>query len=116
VVAVVKEEELPPPVEAEKMRGLTDFQEQYFCGPLYLSDEPRTLYEFLGNKPIFTWRTLGKARACRAARHPIGGAPPHDRGPLMPARSLVRVARPLHSAQPAEGACCARRHAVRDAH
>lgn len=61
MVAVVKEEELPPPVEAEKMRGLTDFQEQYFCGPLYLSDEPRKLYEFLGNKPIFTWRMLGKA-------------------------------------------------------
>uniref|UniRef100_A0A7S2JSQ0 Uncharacterized protein n=1 Tax=Haptolina brevifila TaxID=156173 RepID=A0A7S2JSQ0_9EUKA len=41
------------------MRGLSEFQTAYFCGPLYLSDEERTLYEFLGNQPIFTWKTLG---------------------------------------------------------
>lgn len=57
--AVVKEEELPPPVEADKERGLAEFEQSYFCGPLYLSDEPRALYDFLGNQPIFTWRTLG---------------------------------------------------------
>lgn len=48
VVGVVKEEELPPPVEAEKERGLVAFEKEYFCGPLYLSDEARTLFDFLG--------------------------------------------------------------------
>lgn len=43
------------------MRGLVEFQEQYFCGELLLSDEARTLFEFLGNKPIFTLGTLGRA-------------------------------------------------------
>jgi len=61
VYGVVKEPEVPPPVEPEKMRGLADFENQYFCGPLFLTDEGRTLYEFLGNKPIFTLRSLGGA-------------------------------------------------------
>lgn len=59
---MVKEEELPEPVEQEKMRGLVEFQNDYFGGgPMYLSDEARTLYEYLGNQPIFTLGTLGKA-------------------------------------------------------
>lgn len=61
VYGVVKEEELPPPVEEDKMRGLVEFQNKYFCGPLYLSDEGRTLYDFLGSQPIFTFGTLGRA-------------------------------------------------------
>lgn len=58
---MVKEEELPLPVEPEKMRGVAEFEKTYFCGPIFLSDEGRTLYEFLGNEPIFTLGTLGKA-------------------------------------------------------
>jgi len=61
VVAVVKEEELPEPVEEDKKRGLSEFENKHFCGPLYLSDEARTLFDFLGKKPIFTFGTLGKA-------------------------------------------------------
>ena len=41
------------------MLGVAEFEQAYFCGPLYLSDEPRTLYEFLGNEPIFTLGTFG---------------------------------------------------------
>ena len=54
VVAVVKEEELPTPVEEEKKLGLVDFQDDYFCGPLYLDPE-REFYQALGNKPIFSF-------------------------------------------------------------
>jgi hypothetical protein len=61
VIGVVKEEELPLPVEPEKMRGVAEFEKTYFCGPIFLSDEGRTLFEFLGNQPIFTLGTLGKA-------------------------------------------------------
>lgn len=62
VVAVVKEEELAPPIEDEKkMLGVADFRDRYFCGPVYLSDEARTLYEFLGNANIFSLGGLGKA-------------------------------------------------------
>ena len=60
IVGVVKEEELKN-VEEDKMRGVVEFEKEYFCGPLFLSDEERSLYEFLGNKPIFTFGTLGKA-------------------------------------------------------
>jgi hypothetical protein len=60
VVAVVKEEELPTPVEEEKKLGLVDFQDDYFCGPLYLDPE-REFYQALGNKPIFSFGSLGKA-------------------------------------------------------
>jgi len=60
VVAVVKEEELPEPVESEKMRGVDEFATDYFCGPVYLSDAERKLYDYLGNAPIFTFGTLGK--------------------------------------------------------
>jgi hypothetical protein len=58
VIGIVKEEELPPGTDAEKMRGLVEFQNEYFCGPLFLSDAPRTIYQYLGNKPIFTFGTL----------------------------------------------------------
>lgn len=51
VFAVAKEEELPPPVDAEKMRGTADFQNSYFCGPMYL-DADKAFYKYLGNKPI----------------------------------------------------------------
>lgn len=57
----MKEEEKPPGTEADKMLGVADFAEQYFCGPLFLSDEERTLYQYLGNQPIFTLGTLGRA-------------------------------------------------------
>lgn len=62
IVGIVKEPEIEEPVEDEaKLRGLACFEKDYFCGPLYLSDEARTVYEYLGNRPIFTWGTLGKA-------------------------------------------------------
>ena len=60
VIGIVKEEELQD-VAPEQMRGLEDFREKYFCGPLYLTDESRSLYSFLGSRPIFTWSTLGEA-------------------------------------------------------
>ena len=60
VVAIVKEEEKPEPVEPEKMLGVDEFATKYFCGPVFLSDAERTLYEYLGNAPIFTFGTLGK--------------------------------------------------------
>ena len=60
VCAIVKEEELVD-VEADKLLGLEEFESKYFCGPLYLTDKERSLYELLGNKPIFTFGTLGKA-------------------------------------------------------
>lgn len=58
VIGIVKEEELPPGTDAEKMRGLVKFENEYFCGPLFLSDAPRTIYQYLGNKPIFTFGSL----------------------------------------------------------
>lgn len=61
VYGIVKEEELPQPVDAEKMRGVAEFESQYFCGPLYLSDEARTIYQFLGNKKIFTLGSIFKS-------------------------------------------------------
>jgi len=60
VYGVVKEEELVD-VEPDKLLGLEEFETNYFCGPLFLSDEARSLYELLGNQPIFTLGTLGKA-------------------------------------------------------
>ena len=62
VFAVVKEVEAPEEddVPAEKMLGLSDFEEQYFCGSLY-HDAERVFWTALGNKPIFTFGTLGKA-------------------------------------------------------
>jgi hypothetical protein len=58
VLGIVKEEELPAGTDAKKMRGLVEFQDEYFCGPLFLSDASRTIYQYLGNKPIFTFGTL----------------------------------------------------------
>ena len=55
IYGVVKEEEKPPPIEEDKMLGVAEFESAYFCGPLLLSDEARSLYEFLGNKPIFSF-------------------------------------------------------------
>lgn len=49
------------PIETEKMRGVAEFEKDYFCGPLFLSDEKRTLYQFLGNKNIASFGTLAKA-------------------------------------------------------
>lgn len=43
------------------MLGVAEFRDQYFCGPLYLSDADRTLYEFLGNGNIFSLAGFGKA-------------------------------------------------------
>lgn len=43
------------------MLGVAEFESAYFCGPLLLSDEARSLYEFLGNKPIFSFGSIGKA-------------------------------------------------------
>ena len=62
VFAVVKEVEAPEEddVPAEKMLGLADFEEQYFCGGLY-HDAERVFWTALGNKPIFTFGTIGKA-------------------------------------------------------
>ena len=62
VFAVVKEVEAPEEddVPAEKMLGLSDFEEQYFCGGLY-HDPERVFWTALGNKPIFTFGTIGKA-------------------------------------------------------
>ena len=55
VLAVVKEQELEAPIEDEsKMLGVAEFRDRYFCGPLYLTDDDRTLYDFLGNKSIFS--------------------------------------------------------------
>eukprot|EP00747_Dinoflagellata_sp_TGD_P189768 gnl/TRDRNA2_/TRDRNA2_50509_c0_seq1.p2 gnl/TRDRNA2_/TRDRNA2_50509_c0~~gnl/TRDRNA2_/TRDRNA2_50509_c0_seq1.p2 ORF type:complete len:119 (-),score=27.82 gnl/TRDRNA2_/TRDRNA2_50509_c0_seq1:33-389(-) len=42
------------------MRGVAEFQNKYFCGPLY-QDKDRSFYEFFGNQPIFTWGSIGKA-------------------------------------------------------
>mmetsp|Transcript_68893 Transcript_68893/g.119571 ORF Transcript_68893/g.119571 Transcript_68893/m.119571 type:complete len:121 (+) Transcript_68893:238-600(+) len=43
------------------MLGVAEFESQYFCGSLYLSDEARTIYQFLGNKKIFTLGSLFKS-------------------------------------------------------
>lgn len=62
VLAVVKEQELEAPIEDEsKMLGVAEFRDRYFCGPLYLTDDDRTLYDFLGNKSIFSLGDLGRA-------------------------------------------------------
>jgi len=60
VFAVVKETEAAEPVEADKLLGLEEFENKYFCGPLY-HDEERVFWEALGNQPIFTLGGLGKA-------------------------------------------------------
>lgn len=60
VVGVVKEVEKEEIKEGEELLGLVDFQDTYFCGPLY-QDTERAFYEALGNKPIFGWGTLGQA-------------------------------------------------------
>jgi hypothetical protein len=53
VYAVVKEDELPPPIEEDKMRGTAEFQDKYFCGPMYL-DMDKEFYKYFGNKGIFS--------------------------------------------------------------
>lgn len=55
------------------MLGVAEFEKEYFCGPLYLSDDARMLYEFLGSKPAVTLGTLRKMifnpiKAWRGAR------------------------------------------------
>ena len=42
------------------MVGIAEFREKYFCGPVYLSDDDRTLYGFLGNANIFSLRSIGR--------------------------------------------------------
>lgn len=60
ILAVVKEPELDLPSEdPSQTRGLGEFGGKYFCGPLYLSDDDRALYDFLGNANVFT---LGSIR------------------------------------------------------
>lgn len=60
VFAVCKEVEKDEQVPKEKMLGLEEFKSQYFCGELY-HDPDRAFFDALGNKPIFTFGTLGKA-------------------------------------------------------
>ena len=62
VFCVVKEVEAPPEdaVPEEKMLGVAEFEDKYFCGPLY-HDPERAFWTALGNEPIFTLGTLGKA-------------------------------------------------------
>ena len=59
---MVKEQELEavtgPVTDATKLLGLAEFRDKYFCGPLYLSDDDRTLYDFLGNANVFTLGSL----------------------------------------------------------
>jgi len=52
--AVVKECEAP----GEKILGVDEFAQRYFCGPLY-QDVDLVFFEALGKKPIFTFGTLG---------------------------------------------------------
>lgn len=60
VFAVVKEVETDDlMIDAEKMLGLGEFEQKYFCGPLY-HDSDRAFWSALGNKPIFTFGSLGK--------------------------------------------------------
>jgi len=59
VHGVVKELEKDD-VPEEKKLGVSDFERNYFCGPLY-QDPEREFYKALGNKPIFTLGGLGKA-------------------------------------------------------
>ena len=61
VFAVVKETEasLSDQVPDDKLLGLTQFEEEYFCGPIY--HDERAFWTALGDKPIFTLGTLGKA-------------------------------------------------------
>ena len=43
------------------MLGIAEFEDKYFtCGPLY-HDPERNFWTALGNKPIFTLGSLGKA-------------------------------------------------------
>jgi len=53
VYAVVKEEEFPPPIEEDKMKGTKEFQDKYFCGPMYL-DMEKSFYKYFGNKNILS--------------------------------------------------------------
>ena len=42
------------------MLGVAAFADDYFCGPLY-QDPEKAFYTALGNKPVFSVGTLGKA-------------------------------------------------------
>ena len=59
--AVVKEIEAPveDEVPAEKMLGLTSFEDEYFCGPLY-HDPERVFWNALGNEPLISLGGLFK--------------------------------------------------------
>lgn len=59
VFAVVKEMEEPEPLDDDKLLGIAEFENEYFCGPLY-QDPARSFYEALGSKPIFTLGGLGR--------------------------------------------------------
>ena len=59
VHAIVKEVELEDVPEDEQL-GVSEFQTEYFCGTLF-QDPERAFYEALGSKPIFGFRSLGKA-------------------------------------------------------
>jgi hypothetical protein len=63
IVGVVKEEEIIQDADTDpkELRGLAEFQSKYFCGPLFLSDESRSLYHYLGDAPIFSLGSLGRA-------------------------------------------------------
>ena len=59
---MVKEQEVPPPIEdPKKMLGVAEFRDRYFCGPLYLSDDDRTLYKFFGNANFLTLEKIVRA-------------------------------------------------------
>jgi len=62
VFCVVKETEAPEEdqVPEDKMLGIAEFEDEYFCGPIW-HDEERVFWQALGNKPIFTFGSLGKA-------------------------------------------------------
>lgn len=62
VFCVVKETEAPEEdqVPEDKMLGIAEFEDEYFCGPIW-HDEERVFWQALGNKPIFTFGSLGRA-------------------------------------------------------
>lgn len=58
VYGVVKEVEAED-TPADKLLGISEFETKYFCGSLF-QDPERLFYKALGDKPIFTFGTLGK--------------------------------------------------------
>ena len=66
---VVKETEAPEAdnVPEEKMLGIAEFEDKYFCGKVY-QDDKRVFWDALGSKPIFTFGTLVPFRRWGAVR------------------------------------------------